>query len=396
MKNTINFDEIIKFKQEECPCCHSKTDIAFDLPKYPITELYRPVQDSSEKVGFIDQAARFCSNCGHFFLENVLDPEVIYSEDNYITSSVGSQGALDCIDELYKFMQQTSPDFDFKNSNIVDIGGNDSTLLKYFDDSKKLVNIDPHASTDMPQIELHNIFFEDSDFEEFRYEDKSVYVSSHTFEHLEDPAVVLRKLAKIVKQDDLLFLQFPSIEKLVEHSRFDQICHQHINLFSLNSVSELLKTEGLFLEDFEYDNFHFGTIRLKFTRNQAKYIETEIMPLSSIQKAYKEFQNFYANLNSTIEHHFIGGQGFGAGLMVPTLAYHLPVIDSLDYIIDENLSRIDKKFINLSPSIVDTSYYNFDKPILITSISTKAAARAIFTKLDKLGFKDICLPVIAT
>ena len=57
---------------------------------------------------------------------------------------------------------------------------------------------------------------------------------------------------------------------------------------------------------------------------------------------------------------------------------------------------MDKIFINLSPSIVDTCQYDFDKPILITSTSTKAAARAIFIKLDKLGFKDICLPVIAT
>ena len=79
--------------------------------------------------------------------------------------------------------------------------------------------------------------------------------------------------------------------------------------------------------EYEYDNFYFGTMRLKFTRNQTQNIETKILSPSSIQTAYQQFQNFYSNLNSTIEHHFNGGQGFGAGLMVPTLAYHLPVID---------------------------------------------------------------------
>jgi len=397
MHTNINFDEIVKVSQLNCPCCHSETDVAFKLPNYPITELYRPASDNSKKTGFIDQTARYCSNCGHFFLENILDPEIIYSKDNYVTSSVSSKGAVDCIDELYNFIYSTSVGYKFSESNIIDIGGNDSTLLKYFlKDSNKLVNIDPHASSDLEGIELHNTFFEESDFEEFRYDEPCVYVSSHTFEHLENPAIVLKNLAKIVKDDDLLFLQFPSIEKLVNHSRYDQICHQHINLFSLNSVSSLLKEEGLYLENYEYDNFHFGTIRLKFTRKKSLEMNYEIMSLQKIKDSYNNFQKFYSNLNNSIEHIFDGGQGFGAGLMVPTLTYHLPVIDKLDRIIDENPSRVGHKFINLSPKILGTETYDLDQPILITSISTKAAARAIFHKLDKKGFKDICLPVIAT
>ena len=82
--------------------------------------------------------------------------------------------------------------------------------------------------------------------------------------------------------------------------------------------------------------------------------------------------------------------------MVPTLSYHLPCIDKLHRIIDENPDRIGKKFINLTPKILGPESFDLSEPILITSISTKAAARAIFSKLDKLGFKDICLPLIST
>ena len=103
-----------------------------------------------------------------------------------------------------------------------------------------------------------------------------------------------------------------------------------------------------------------------------------------IQKSFERFANFYRGLNESICDLYKDGQGFGAGLMVPTLAYHLPVINELSRIVDENPSRIGKKFVNLAPEITDTRSLEPDQPILITSISTKAAARAIFQKLDKL------------
>ena len=71
---------------------------------------------------------------------------------------------------------------------------------------------------------------------------KQIFVSSHTIEHLEDPASLLRKLSKVIKINDILYLQFPSMEKLIEQGRYDQICHQHINLFSLNSISNLARS----------------------------------------------------------------------------------------------------------------------------------------------------------
>ena len=120
-------------------------------------------------------------------------------------------------------------------STLVDIGGNDSTLLKNFVESTdNLINIDPNASTDNQNIELRREFLEEVDFSDFQKNTRKVFISSHTIEHLEDPAELLRKLSKVVNNNDILYLQFPSMEKLVEQGRYDQICHQHINYFSLD------------------------------------------------------------------------------------------------------------------------------------------------------------------
>lgn len=393
----IDLSNIVKTSQTECPCCESSTDVVINMPDYPITELFRPESDENDPYGFIDQTGRFCSECGHFFLENILDPDVIYSDTNYITSTVSSKGATDCLDEFHEFILNNSPEQPFTEMNIVDIGGNDSYLLKKFNgNSNRLINIDPHASSDNKNIEVIKSFFEKIDFSEYNKDTACLFASSHTFEHLEDPVGVLKLIAKNMKDQDSLFLQFPSIEKLVEFSRYDQICHQHINLFSVNSVTKVLEKLGLNLNAYEYDTFHFGTIRLKFSKKGTKLSLTQSITKDDILRTYSDYQSYYNSLNSLIESKFINGQGFGAGLMVPTLNYHLPVIDKLDRIIDENPSRIGKKFINLSPPVRDKDSFDLNQPILITSISTKAAARVIFNKLSNLGFKDIFLPTIGS
>lgn len=380
-----------------CPCCGSRADVAFELPAYPLTEFYRPAEDDSQPTGFIDQTARYCSTCGHFFLEKVLDPSVIYSTDNYVTSSVSSKGAVECINGLCDFISNHCSKSEYSESRIIDIGGNDSTLLKKFKSAgRQLINIDPHASSDEEEIFLVNKFLEDVDFVEFQSETPTIYVSSHTFEHVSDPAAILRSLANVLTERDSLYLQFPSIEMLIKNLRFDQICHQHLHLFSLESITTLMESEGLYLHAYEYDNSHFGTVRLKFSRLSCSREKVGSPSLANIVDSFERYSNFYERLNASINDLFSGGQGFGAGLMVPTLAYHLPVIDRLCTIIDENPARIGKKFVNLAPSIQSTEALTLDEPILITSISTKAAARAIFNKLDGLGFKDICLPTITT
>ena len=394
---TIDLSNIIKVSQTKCPCCGSETDIVMDMPNYPVTELFRPASDESDPYGFIDQKGRFCSNCGHFFLQNILDPDVIYSDSNYITSTVSSKGATDCLDEFYEFILNNSPNKEFDKKNIVDIGGNDSYLLKKFNgNANRLINIDPHASSDNANIEIVKSFFEKIEFSEYNKETGCLFASSHTFEHLEDPVGVLELIAQHMTDNDSLFLQFPSIEKLVEFSRYDQICHQHINLFSVNSVTKVLENLGLNLNAYEYDTFHFGTIRLMFSKEKTKLKLNHSLSADDIVCSYGNYKTYYGALNNLIESKFINGQGFGAGLMVPTLNYHLPVIGKLNKIIDENPFRIGKKFINLPPPVCGTDQFDMDEPILITSISTKAAARVIFNKLSDLGFKDIFLPTIGS
>lgn len=397
MKKRNLFKNLKQKKNYKCPVC--KTNIQNDiiikeiinLPKYPITEFYRKKNEQLILESFKNQKVMFCKKCDHMFLKNILDVGKIYS--NYITSSNSSRGAVLCLENFHKFINKTNKKKKF--CNFIDIGGNDSSLLNLFNNHYgKKINIDPNASSKDKNIILKKIFLEDVDFKEFyNLKGKNVYVSSHTLEHLEDPFKLLSNLSINFKMNDTIYLQFPSLEKLVQHRRFDQICHQHINYFSLYSISELLNKLNLFIEDFEYDTSHFGTLRLKIKKNLKKKNKFKKINLfNETLNSYKLFKEYYDNLQNNLKKIFENGQGYGAGLMVPILAYHLPLINNLRVIIDENRTKNDKKFINLEPIIKNLKGLDKNKPIIITSISTKEAGRNIFNKLSNLGIKDICLP----
>ena len=396
MPKTNFFKNLLVKKQKSCPCC-GKSNIkdlkeVINLPNYPITEFYRNAKSKLISEALINQKVLFCKKCDHMFLQNILDVNKIYS--NYITSTNSSGGAILCLKNFYKFIYKKNKDIN--QYNLVDIGGNDSTFLKFFNKNKKLkINVDPNATTNDKKIKLKKVFLENINFSEIiKSKNKTAYVSSHTIEHLENPILLLKNLSQVLKKNDVVYLQFPSLEKLVEHMRFDQICHQHINYFSLKSISKVLLKFRLYIDDYEFDTSHFGTLRIKISKIKNKKFTFSKNMFFNLKNSYKNFSNYYLELNNSLKNYFKNGQGYGAGLMVPILAYYLPLINDLSLIIDENSQKINKKFINLRPIIKSKTVLSKNKPVIITSVSTKAAAREIFNKLSKQGIDDICIPSI--
>lgn len=378
--------------QDRCPVCNERSVPIIQLPKYPITELY--VEWTSEFIedGFLDQALYFCERCSHAHLEKVLDVRFIYQ--NYVTTSAASQGAIDCLVSFKGFIDRHVNVANY--SLMLDIGGNDSSFLSYFRDlDLELVNVDPNA-TGGKRYEMIRCFLEDVDLKDYKHVSNKIVVSSHTIEHLAQPSELIKKISEALNADDYCFLQFPSIESLVENLRFDQICHQHLNYFSLTSIAKLLNKYGLCIHDYEYDDSHFGTLRVMASvkQNISNNSQDLRIDASHISKKYSQFGNYYCRLNEIVSPTVNNVIGFGAGLMVPTLAYHLPLINSLKYILDDNPFKHGKRFINLQPEIMPSTMLNPLDSVLITSISTKSAARAIFSKLVSLKVKQIILPTV--
>jgi len=381
----------IKFTNSKmCPCCNQLVEGIIKIEKYPLTEFYKKHEnENGELSGFLDQELCYCEQCDHLFLEKIIDVREIYT--NYLTTTTSSKGAIDCLLNFKKFIDKK---LDVENPTyVIDIGGNDSYFLGLFDKSKfDLVNIDANAEGG-DGINIIRSFLEDIDLSAFS-KDSKIIVSSHTIEHLQNPTDLIKKIAAVVSGGDRVFLQFPSLEMMVTDARFDQVCHQHLNYFSLSSISKLLKNYGLNVMNYEYDSSHFGTLRIMAKKNNSLdevFAVTQNTSLKILNR-YSSFREYYSSLQNILQNKLNRQQGFGAGLMVPTLAYYLPLINDLEIILDENASKFNMQFINLAPKICDATMIDTHRPIIITSISTKTAARNIYAKLSALGCEDITIP----
>jgi hypothetical protein len=374
---------------EHCPICGESPEMAIDLPAYPITELYEDSALAFETKGFFDQGLLYCEGCDHAFLRSVLDPGFVYS--NYLTASTGSAGSESCLENLYDFVNGQIDLTEY--TSVIDIGGNDSFFLNLVPIAEmRKVNVDPNGSGDDPvQVERSNLDAVDLTG---LGKGRKILVSSHTLEHVENTNQMIAAISAAMSDRDVCFLQFPSLERLVQDFRFDQICHQHLNYFSARSISLLLAGHGLSARALEYDKDHFGTIRLMATR--AGQGDTAPAGYSSsmdlIRQNWKTYRSYMAALNQSIAVRVENCSGFGAGLMVPTLAYSMPVIGQLRAIYDDNPDKQGKRFINLEAGIRSSSDMRDGESILLTSISTKISARRLVNKLVELGVEDIIVP----
>ena len=381
----------------KCPVCDGDATELIKLDDYPLTEIYQEYQQNKFTYDTkFHQLLNYCDVCDHAFLGKLLPQEFLYNPDNYRTVSSTSQGALHALENFYNFASKQFPE---DTSCIVDIGANDTSLLKKFKNLKtKLIGIDPNIKTDDPEIECIKDYFENIDLPENNTERK-VFLSSHTLEHIYSPKLFMEILERKSDQDDVFIFQFPSLNLLIRDYRFDQIHHQHINLFSIESFKKLIEEFGFELIAYNLDHDHYGTLMASFRKKTSKgsiNIPTErIYSIPDMQSRYKIFKknlgatNDRINSNDTEEFYC-----FGASLMLPILSYYMPNLIGTKNIIDNDPSKQGLSYVNFDVEIINDSNIDYKNTnIVVTAIATKLATRRIINKLSSFETMNIILPL---
>lgn len=399
-----DFREIGYRKRNTCVICGKGYDQpSINLPRFPLTEIYvdRRVDDY---LGFVDQEFHICERCGHGQLANIVDQKILYGSC-YKTRTSTSPSAQLAVETFLDFINNV-----LKNrtiSTILEVGCNDLYVLGRFKDrAKVLYGVDPilkemENSYKDDKIRIIGDFVENLDLTNLGCK-IDVTIASHTLEHIEDPKRVVNSLLDISSNDAVCFFQFPGLETLINDAHFDQIFHQHLNYFSLQSVLCLLDEVGAELLDYKINPYHWGTLMIAFrkkklgsTLNRSFRDGAQKISRRFVNRQYKVFQQ---NIDLTRKRVDLFSNrkmyGYGAALMLPVLEYYLNRLSHLRYIIDEDESKKDLFYLNLPVQIKMLSEINDikDSIVLVTAINSMWAARAIISKLIKLNVEKIIIP----
>lgn len=381
-------------------CGQPSSKPVFELPDFPMTEIY--VKDIvKERLGFVDQSFHMCDRCGHGQIANVIDLELQYgnSEQFYFRASESATGR-ESADFFIGFLNSVVNAKRFKN--IVEVGCNDMYVLNALKSrADRLIGVDPILKKKEKEYTKENIVAIGDFLENVRLDgDIDLVLCKDTLEHVSEPVQFIKKILDMVRDDTTFIFQFPLLETLLSGCRFDQVFHQHLNYFSIQSIVFMLNKLGCELLDYKINWNHWGMVLIAFRKSKGKpenkYKYSKLTG-PQVLKRYKVFKDNMRATNGRIN--LLKDEkiyGYGAALMLPALSYYLENdLSSFACIIDDDRSKTGLSYINLPVNIRTSEGIDDirDSIVVITAVSAINNVRRILVKLADLNPKQIIVPM---
>lgn len=326
---------------------------------------------------------QFCNTCGLSQLSATIDPNILFG--HYVYRSGISTGYITHCQNMAKELSNTIL---FKDDLLVDIAGNDCTLLEEFIKiipGIKPLNIDPATNLcklcEEKGIPAINSFMNiDSAIEVINTFGKAkIITATNILAHVENPKSFLEDIKLILKEDGLLIIECPYIEDFIENKQFNQIYHEHISYISITPLWNLCNKLGLEIIDLQKFSIHGGSMRITISHNNSKYPVKEIVKNTLLWEASKGYNNteMYLKWGMNVKNHIsqikkeildlkkegktIVGIGASAkgNVLLNSMEFNMDIIDA---IIDETPEKIGKFSPGIGIPIVHKRYFAKNKP----------------------------------
>lgn len=162
------------------------------------------------------------------------------------------------------------------NDVFVDIACNDGTLLSFIDPSITRVGFDPAKNTyeeaDKRRFDLFvNDYFSAVAYKEagFGAKKAKIITTIAMFYDLEDPHSFVKDVEEILDDNGLWVVQMSYLPLMLKQLAFDNICHEHLEYYSLQSFKYLLDQHDLQIVDCQLNDVNGGSFRVYIRKNSA-------------------------------------------------------------------------------------------------------------------------------
>ena len=216
------------------------------------------------------------STCGLVQLGHRLDLTSMYDAYPYTSSTNSSMGKilLD-VAESGRVLDNLSPE-----DVILDIGGNDGTLLSFFkDDPYRLLSIDPAQNIatllDSPKYTAVRDFFTKASFDAVSDKKAKLAFSIAMFYHLDDPMKLARDVAACLDDDGVWIVQMAYLPAMLRTNMYDNIVHEHAGYYATHHMCWVMEQVGLEVFDVLENDVYGGSFRVFAQKQGARFKKTD-------------------------------------------------------------------------------------------------------------------------
>jgi SAM-dependent methyltransferase len=342
-----------------CRLCDSTAVTAVvPIRPSPIADAYVPASSCHEKQDLYPLDLYLCRRCGHVQLLTVVDPHVLFREYLYTTSlSAG------LVEHFRKYVDDFLGRFTCAPGALaVDVGSNDGTLLRFFQERGwRVRGVDP--ATEIARratasgIETIPAFFTSGLAKEIRQHSgaAAVITANNVFAHSDSLPDMAEGVRELLADEGVFVFEVSYLLDIVEKLLFDTVYHEHLCYHSIAPLDRFFRSHGLELFDVVRLPTKGGSLRGFVQHRDGQQRRSEVV---SELLAGEEgmglarpviFQQFSATIDA------IGQQlrellerlknegrviaGYGASATVTTLIYHFQLAQYLDFLVDDNPSR---------------------------------------------------------
>jgi SAM-dependent methyltransferase len=323
------------------------------LESSPICDAYSktPTEQKRYELGLLR-----CLNCDFVQLSTVVDPEILYSNYIYLTSS--STG-LDSHFSGYAKSVVEKLDLG-SGSLVVDVGSNDGTLLQCFKEyGCSVVGIEPasHIAANANKNGIPTIaqYFNDSTVHNLlsEYGPVDLITVNNLFANVHDLDRFVAAACGALSDTGVLIIESSYLIDMMQNMVFDFIYHEHLSYFSIKPLIKFFGKYGLSLLDVEPVATKGGSLRYYWSRGKSEWEHSEqtirIVDQEpegiALDELFSQFREKIDDARSRL-HEILEAfpqakiAGYGASATSATLITHFGLDNRLDYLVDDNPSKI--------------------------------------------------------
>jgi len=254
---------------QKCRICYSVnlTPVVRIKPQFIASTFVKTNKDNPKAKIKIPMTLMLCGKCGLVQLEETVDQDLLY-ENYFYRSNVSNTMRHDLQNVVDDVLSQGK----FKKGDyVLDIGCNDGLMLTMLPKELKRVGIDPAKNIDWSNlnksITIVNDYFPSQKLRKYKFK---IITTTAMFYDLDNPNTAVSQIKKILAKDGVLCIQVSYLYDTIRDMNFYDICHEHLEYYSLKTLSYLMEKNGMKVFDASTNFVNGGSLRLMVAHKEAK------------------------------------------------------------------------------------------------------------------------------
>jgi SAM-dependent methyltransferase len=240
--------------------------VFLDLAFAPPSNAYLAEADLRSPEKYFPLKLFVCDQCWLVQTEDYVCADELFSSDYAYFSSVSqswlehARQYVESITALLKLDQ---------HSSVIEVASNDGYLLRNFVKAAiPCLGIEPTASTadaaEKLGIPVLRDFFGEAVARRLATENgqADLIIGNNVFAHVPSINDFTLGLKEALKPNGTITLEFPHLMRLIEHTQFDTVYHEHFSYLSLTTVRSVFERAGLRVWRVEELSTHGGSLRV--------------------------------------------------------------------------------------------------------------------------------------